>query len=168
MQNTQQRQPHATARYSLVPRTLSFIFSESHILLIKGTSSKAIYPNLYNGVGGHVERGETISEAALREIREETTLTTIANLRLRGTITINTSSNQTGIILFVFTGTSTTITIRSSPEGEPQWVPIQAVFSLPCVPDIPAILAQIAQMQDTEPPFHIHYPTRKSLTPHAT
>ena len=142
--------------YTLIPRTLILITSDNHILLLKGAPTKPIWPNLYNGLGGHVERGETIEEAARREVQEETGLTAIDAFRLCGTITIDTNTD-TGIILFVFTGTSKIRTTRPSSEGTPEWLPTHMLPSLPCVDDLPDLVTRIAHTSATQIPFHIHY-----------
>ncbi len=46
--------------------------SEGHILLQQRSASKAIYPLLWDvSVAGHIDAGETIEHAALREAKEE-------------------------------------------------------------------------------------------------
>lgn len=161
MPRPRQTLSHSPKRYSLIPRTLSFITNNGHILLIKGAPTKTTWPSLYNGIGGHVECGETLEQAALREIREETGLAKIDEMRLRGTITIDTSQ-PTGIIVFIFTGTTTTRTVYASPEGTLQWVPIKAVPTLPCVEDLSDLLTQTNNMTTLGPPFHLHYSQDKS------
>ena len=42
-------------RYQVVPRTLCFIIHDDDVLLLRGAPTKRIWPNKYNGVGGHVE-----------------------------------------------------------------------------------------------------------------
>ena len=64
-------------RYQVVPRTLIFIRNDDEILLIKGAKDKKIWPGLYNGIGGHLERGEDPLSAAHRELFEETGLKNI-------------------------------------------------------------------------------------------
>ena len=56
-------------RYTLVPRVLCFVTSGDEVLLLKGAPGKKIWPGKYNGLGGHVERGESVHAAARREIR---------------------------------------------------------------------------------------------------
>lgn len=147
---------HPKLPYTLIPRTLCLITHHHSILLIKGSPTKPTWPGLYNGIGGHVERGETIEEAAFREIQEETSLTAIADLRLRGTIAIDTGE-ATGVLLFIFTATSHTTTVHASSEGTLAWVPMYAISSMPCVEDLPDLIARIADMQPTDPPFHLRY-----------
>ena len=58
-------------RYQVIPRSLIFVFCKNQVLLLKGSSNKKFFANYYNGIGGHVERGETILESARRELQEE-------------------------------------------------------------------------------------------------
>ena len=54
-------------RNLIIPRTLIFIRSEDSFLFIKGAADKRLWANKYNGIGGHLERGEDIQSAAERE-----------------------------------------------------------------------------------------------------
>ena len=88
-------------RYPLVPRVLCFVTSGAEVLLLRGAPTKRLWAGKYNGLGGHVERGESVHAAAQREIREEAGLE-VSHLRLRGVITID-AGPTAGIGLFVFT-----------------------------------------------------------------
>ena len=61
-------------RYTIIPRTLIFLICGKNVLLLKGALNKRLWAGLYNGVGGHIERGEDILTAAQRELQEETGL----------------------------------------------------------------------------------------------
>ena len=89
-------------RYRLIPRTLIFLTRDGQVLLLKGAAHKRLWANLYNGVGGHVERGEDILASARRELAEETGLQE-AQLWLCGVITVDTGGN-TGIGIYVLRG----------------------------------------------------------------
>ena len=71
-------------RYMLIPRTAIFVRRGDEYLLIKGAPTKRLWAGKYNGLGGHVERGEDVLTSAGREPREETGLT--AYLWLCGTV----------------------------------------------------------------------------------
>ncbi len=131
-------------RYHLVPRVLCFITLGDEVLLLKGAPTKKIWPGKYNGLGGHVERGESVHAAALREIREEAGVL-VKDLRLRGVITIDTGE-PAGIGLFVFTATALGRAVTPSIEGDLEWMPVYKLTSLDAVEDIPILLPRVLQM----------------------
>ena len=141
-------------RYTLIPRTLIFLTRRDDILLIKGAPHKRLWANLYNGVGGHVERGEDLLSAARRELYEETGLR--ADLWLCGTIVIDTEDTH-GIGIFVFRGTSPQGEIQESQEGNLEWIPLKQVFSLPLVEDLPTLLPRVLATSQESVPFSVIY-----------
>lgn len=141
-------------RYAVIPRTLCFILSPEgdEVLLIKGAPTKRIWPNRYNGIGGHVEPGEDVYHAALREVREETGLA-VQNLRLRGIINIPVKDRQ-GIVVFVFAAQAENRAVIASEEGAPEWVPRARLLSLDLVEDLPALIPRALDAPPGAPLFY--------------
>lgn len=137
-------------RYTVIPRTAIFLRRDDSYLLLKGAPAKRLFANRYNGLGGHVERGEDALSAAQRELREEAGLS--ADLWLCGTLMIDTGGDA-GICLYIFTGEAVAGELCSSPEGLPEWIPFAGLDALPVVEDLPLLLGRIHTMRRGDPPF---------------
>ena len=59
------------------------MYHDDHVLLAK-RSPKAVMPNYWSVPGGHVELGESVEEAAIREVWEETKIQITSPLILIG------------------------------------------------------------------------------------
>ena len=121
-------------RYSVVPRTLLFIFKGQEVLLIKGSEKKNIWSQKYNGLGGHVERGEDVLQSAYRELAEESGQTNI-DLRLCGTVMVDVETHC-GVTLFVFCGEYAGEELSDSDEGILKWVPVSSIDQINIVEDL--------------------------------
>lgn len=155
MPASEQGVAYSANRYHLVPRVLCFVMAGDEVLLLKGAADKKIWPGKYNGLGGHVERGETVQATARREILEEAGLE-VYDLRLRGVTTVDTGE-AAGIGLFVFTARAPGHDLAASAEGTPEWVPLERVRELDTVADIPLLLAYLGRQAPDAPPFSARY-----------
>lgn len=140
-------------RYMLIPRTLIFIRKGDSLLLLRGADTKRIWANKYNGVGGHVERGEDILSSARRELHEETGLST--EIALCGVVTVDVEP-QIGVGIYIFSGVYTGGKLSSTHEGTLEWVKFVELKSLPLVADVKSFIDRIVEMKPGEPPFSAH------------
>lgn len=147
-------------RYSMVPRTLIFLDCGDMVLMLKGNPSKKIWASKYNGIGGHVERGEDIINAAKRELFEESGFRT-EDLWLGAVVTIDVQDTG-GILLFVFRGqiekdTCKDLEPTTSVEGSLEWVHRSEVFELPLVDDLPVLLPKLFSHWGGDPIIYASY-----------
>jgi 8-oxo-dGTP diphosphatase len=142
-------------RYPVIPRTLCFIMDGQDVLLLHGAPDKRIWPDLYNGVGGHLERDEDVWTAAVREMQEETGLE-VRDVRLCGVINVDAGEGQAGVLIFVFAAQATGRETKPSAEGSLEWVPLDCVMGLDLVEDLPSILPYVLGQTAAKAPFFAH------------
>jgi 8-oxo-dGTP diphosphatase len=142
-------------RWLTIPRTLCFVLNGSDVLLMKRAAHRRVFPNKYNGLGGHIERDEDPLTGAKREILEESGLT-VRDVRLRSVHNID-ARQATGILLFVYTAWSDSREFKNaSDEGTLHWIPTDKLGDFDLVEDLPLILPRLVAMGDTTPPYSVH------------
>jgi 8-oxo-dGTP pyrophosphatase MutT (NUDIX family) len=105
------------------------VLNGDDVLLIKRASHMRVFPNRYNGLGGHIERYEDPLSSARREIFEESGLV-VTDLSLRAVYNID-AGGSTGIILFVFTAYSASRNFNPvCDEGALYWIPRSKLLEL--------------------------------------
>ena len=101
----------------------------------------------YTLAGGHVERGESFVDAVVREMREETGLTVIEP-RLVGVKQFPIEGGR--YIVFLFASDKFEGELRSSDEGEMEWVERSRLAEINAVEDLAELLRVMESPELTE------------------
>ncbi len=139
-------------RYTLVPRTLSFVQCGRDVLLLRGAPTKRLWPSRLNGLGGHLEPGEDPLSGAMREVREEAGLAS-DRLSLRALIHVSGQDGNPGVLIFVYLGQVDSRETLKSDEGTLEWHPVDALPWDEMVADLPYLLPRLFRL----PPAGILY-----------
>ena len=140
--------------YTLIPRILAFLLRDERVLLLKLANSKGAWAGLLNGVGGHVERGETPYQTALREIDEELDASPV-ELRMTGILTVD-PGTPPGVIVFVYVGYVDQEHFNHSPEGEPIWIDLKQLQRQKLVEDLYELLPRAIDEYRSSGFFYAH------------
>ena len=98
--------------------TIAVVHDESRVLL--GFKKRGFGMGRWNGFGGKVEAGESVSDAAMRELREESGLEA-KHFEKRGTIIFEYASDPVPLEVHVFSVTSWRGELVESDEMRPAW-----------------------------------------------
>lgn len=116
----------------LLINTLCFIFDDNRVLL--AMKKRGFGVGRWNGYGGKVEDGETIEQAAIREIKEETTIDA-RKIEERGVINFIWESGKHGPIeCHIFKIVDYAGEPQETEEMKPQWfsqndIPFESMWS---------------------------------------
>lgn len=114
----------------IINATLCYIKHNSKtLMLLRNKKQNDYHKNKYNGVGGKLEKGESIEECAIREIKEETGLTA-TKLNLKGIISFPNFDKVNDWIVYIFTVTSFKGDLIDSNEGTLEWIDNEKLLSL--------------------------------------
>jgi 8-oxo-dGTP diphosphatase len=113
------------------------VFDDCLLLVRRAT---APHTGRWTVPGGRVERGETLAEAVVRELREETGLDGLCG-ELLGWVERITDEFHFVIADFAVTVIDRTPPVAGDDAAEVAWVPIDGVTELDLVPGLPEFLA---------------------------
>ena len=112
--------------------------------------SESIIFGYVNPPAGHVEIGETIDSAVRRELKEETGLENIANIKVRGFINVKGFKDSPVFMIVV----SATISDDSQPilkdEGTPVWIFPRELKSHKVLEDVEKIITLAQKTPEDE------------------
>jgi 8-oxo-dGTP diphosphatase len=111
--------------------TLCFLYRDDDILML--LRNKAPNAGLWNGVGGHLENGESPHSGCLREVQEETGYS-LRKASFHGVLTWHSYEVPDGG-LYIFSARAPQYEPCQTPEGTLSWKKRDWVFSSPEVVD---------------------------------
>ena len=107
--------------------TLCYIEKDGKYLMLHRTKKKNDpSKDLWLGIGGHFETGESPDECLLREVTEETGLT-LTKYRMRGIVSF--SDNNWYEYMFLYSANEYTGEMTECSEGDLVWVPMEDVLA---------------------------------------
>lgn len=129
--------------HTVVPRTMCFVFFGDEILLMQGKDKG--WGEIYDPLGGHIEKGEGVIASAEREIKEECGLT-VRDTVLRGIVHVSNFFGK-NVMLFVTSSVAESKEIRASEEGEPVWIHKDNLDKIKMFEDVKPILQHVLEME---------------------
>jgi 8-oxo-dGTP diphosphatase len=150
----------STLRYAVIPRTLCFLHRGGNVLLLRGAVTKRLWAGKWNGIGGHIEIGETPLEGARREIREETGLE-VFDLHLRAIVHVSSTETIQGIMIFVYVGESPSSEVSPSVEGDLQWFPLDALPQDALVEDLSELIPRVMAATGNQLVYGLYQPDER-------
>lgn len=104
--------------------TLCLVRNDTHILL--GMKKRGFGAGLWNGFGGKVEDGESIQDAAIREVQEESGVT-VTKLIEAGILEFVFLTKEELLEVHVFEGKEVVGEATETEEMKPHWFPLNEI-----------------------------------------
>jgi 8-oxo-dGTP diphosphatase len=112
--------------------TGAYLINGNQILMMKRSKDRNLAPNVWTGIGGHIEDSEhnTPQESCFREILEETGITSseIENLKLR--YILFRKSRDEIRQHFIYFGHSSKVDVVNTDEGDLHWIDLSDIVNL--------------------------------------
>lgn len=102
--------------------------NDSYLLLFRNKKKNDVNEGKWIGVGGHIEKGETKDEAAIREIKEETGLN-VCSLKCSGEVLFVNDDYQE--MMYVYEIEDFDGNEIACDEGDLKWIPIKDIYNYP-------------------------------------
>ncbi len=137
-------------KYFVLPRVVVFVYHRDKLLLIEksiedeeGNSTPIFYP-----IGGHVEPGEDIKNACIREVYEETGIDN-SSPKLKALI-YNTGFDNYQIILFIFRLYVNDDFSKESKEGRLKWIELSKLSKTNVFKDVEIFHNSMEKSEENE------------------
>ena len=101
---------------------------DSYLLLYRNKKKNDMNEGKWIGVGGHVEKGETIDQAVIREVKEETGLD-VHSLKCSGEVLFINDDYQE--MMYIYKIDDFSGDLIECDEGELKWIKIKDMLNLP-------------------------------------
>ena len=100
----------------------------SYLLLFRNKKKNDINVGKWIGVGGHVEKDETIDQCAIREVKEETGYD-VHSLKCAGEVLF--VDENLKMMMYVYEITDFSGEMIECNEGDLKWIPIKDIYDYP-------------------------------------
>lgn len=135
--------------------TLCVIYRKDKVLL--GMKKRGFGAGRWNGFGGKVHKGESIEDAAIRELHEEAGVTPRA-LMARGTLTFQFQNDPVKLMVHLFSANEFEGEPIESEEMKPQWFSYDAIPYDTMWPDDRLWLPQVLEGKNIQGKFFFKDP----------
>lgn len=131
--------------YKTILAVIAILRCNGKFLLLKRAGSKKVDPDVYSGVGGKVEPGESFLEAIVREVKEETGLTiSPEKFHPAGIVQAPDPNDDAEWVMPIFVcDLDKQEQIPSNEDGEFYWIDPEEIKNLNILPDLADFLNAI-------------------------